>query len=118
MILVSSKLQAFSPKMTFSPTFTKHLPILQWLPGYSLIFFRYDLIAGITLASFVLPESIEVDATVAGIEVVDQASAAIRFLPEGGATGGTVAITRKSGGGTRITVDWLSGQLTQQALQP
>lgn len=43
--------------MTFSPTFIKHLPILQWLPGYSWIFFRYDLIAGITLASFVLPES-------------------------------------------------------------
>lgn len=68
--------------------------------------------------AFALPDSIEMDATVAGIEVVDQASAAIRFLPEGGATGGTVAITRKSGGGTRITVDWLSGQLTQQALQP
>lgn len=68
--------------------------------------------------SFVLPESIEVEATVAGIEMSDQSSAAIRFLPEGGATGGTVAVTRKSGGGTRITVDWLSGRLTQQALQP
>lgn len=37
--------------------FKKHFPILQWLSGYSWIFFRYDLLAGITLASFVLPES-------------------------------------------------------------
>lgn len=67
---------------------------------------------------FVLPESIEMDATVAGIEMSGEQSAAIRFLPEGGATGGTVAVTRKSGGGTRITVDWLSGRLTQQPVQP
>ncbi len=67
---------------------------------------------------FVLPESIELDATVAGIELVGQKSASIRFLPEGGATGGTVEIVRKSGGGSRITVDWLSGRLSQQAVQP
>ena len=35
----------------------KHLPILQWLSGYSWVLLRYDLLAGITLASFVLPES-------------------------------------------------------------
>lgn len=66
---------------------------------------------------FVLPDSIELDATVAGIEMIGEQSAAIRFLPEGGATGGTVAVTRKSGGGTRITVDWLSGRLTQAPVQ-
>ncbi len=67
---------------------------------------------------FALPDSIELDATVAGIEMHGQDAAAIRFLPEGGATGGTLAITRKSGSGTRITVDWLSGRLTQQPVQP
>ena len=65
-----------------------------------------------------LPESVDVDATVAGIELAGQDLAAIRFLPEGGATGGSLAVTRKSGGGSRITVDWLSGRLTQQALEP
>lgn len=69
-------------------------------------------------AVFVLPDSIDLDATVAGIELVGQSTASIRFLPEGGATGGTVEILRKSGGGSRITVDWLSGRLTQQPVQP
>jgi len=43
-----------------------YIPITQWLPQYKSIFFRWDLIAGITLASFVLPESMAY-ATLAGV---------------------------------------------------
>ncbi|MDH7460306.1 SulP family inorganic anion transporter [Chitinophagaceae bacterium 26-R-25] len=42
------------------------IPITQWLPNYQRIFFKWDLVAGITLASFVLPESMAY-ATLAGV---------------------------------------------------
>ena len=41
-------------------------PISNWLPNYQKSFIRWDLIAGITLASFVLPESMAY-ATLAGV---------------------------------------------------
>ncbi len=41
-------------------------PIAIWLPDYQKSFIRWDLIAGITLASFVLPESMAY-ATLAGV---------------------------------------------------
>jgi SulP family sulfate permease len=41
-------------------------PIANWLPNYQKSFVRWDLIAGITLASFVLPESMAY-ATLAGV---------------------------------------------------
>ncbi len=41
-------------------------PIADWLPKYQKSFIRWDLIAGITLASFVLPESMAY-ATLAGV---------------------------------------------------
>ena len=44
------------------------LPIFQWLPKYDKKFLTWDLIAGITLASFVLPESMAY-ATLAGLPV-------------------------------------------------
>ncbi|KAL6586158.1 putative sulfate transporter 3.5 [Orobanche minor] len=34
------------------------IPISQWLPKYSLAFFRYDLLAGITIASLAIPQGI------------------------------------------------------------
>lgn len=43
-----------------------HIPILEWLPEYQGKKFGWDLIAGITLASFVLPESMAY-ATLAGV---------------------------------------------------
>jgi high affinity sulfate transporter 1 len=43
-----------------------YIPITQWLPQYKSKFFQWDLIAGITLASFVLPESMAY-ATLAGV---------------------------------------------------
>ena len=43
-----------------------YFPISEWLPKYQKSFVRWDLIAGITLASFVLPESMAY-ATLAGV---------------------------------------------------
>ncbi len=65
-----------------------------------------------------IPESLQVRATVAGAEMQAPAKAAIRFLPDGGATGGSIDIVRASGQGTRLRVDWLSGRVTQEALVP
>src|SRR3954468_18684935 len=42
------------------------LPIIKWLPLYQSNFFKWDLIAGVTLAFFVLPESMAY-ATLAGL---------------------------------------------------
>ena len=56
---------------------------------------------------------------VAGIEMSEasgQRLAAIRFLPQGGATGGSVDVLRPGVGGVRITVDWLSAAVSQTPL--
>ncbi|MDH4416563.1 type II secretion system protein GspH [Acidovorax sp. HMWF029] len=66
-----------------------------------------------------LPESLAVRATVAGIEIGADGVAAIRFLPDGGATGGSIDVLRSAGGGgARLHVDWLSGRVTQEPLLP
>src|SRR5215831_15415690 len=51
---------------SITQTILSYIPIVQWLPQYQKKFFRWDLIAGITLASFVLPESMAY-ATLAGV---------------------------------------------------
>ena len=43
-----------------------YIPVIDWLPKYQSKHFKWDLIAGITLASFVLPESMAY-ATLAGV---------------------------------------------------
>ena len=63
-------------------------------------------------------EALDVRTTVASIEMGADRTASIRFLPSGGATGGTVEIVRPSGDGTRLKVDWLSGAVLQSALAP
>lgn len=65
-----------------------------------------------------LPESLGIRAVVAGSELTGRGEASIRFLPSGGATGGSVEVLRASGGGTRLRVDWLSGRTTLEALLP
>lgn len=65
-----------------------------------------------------VPQPLQVRATVAAMELADGRLAAIRFLPQGGATGGSIDVVRPSGAGMRITVDWLSGSVQQLALQP
>jgi general secretion pathway protein H len=65
-----------------------------------------------------VPESLQLRATVADNELSPQNVAAIRFLPDGGATGGSIDVVRASGAGVRLKVDWLSGQVTQENLLP
>ena len=63
-----------------------------------------------------LPETLEIRFIAAQAELSAQQKVSIRFHPQGGATGGTVELLRPSGAGTRITVDWLSGAITQSPL--
>jgi general secretion pathway protein H len=65
-----------------------------------------------------VPKSLRVRAVVAGSELNGSGSAAIRFLPGGGATGGSIEVIRASGAGTRLRVDWLSGRVTHEGLLP
>lgn len=43
--------------------------------------------------------------------------ATITFLPDGGSTGGSFELRRASGLGTRLRVDWLTGQLSLWPLE-
>ena len=66
-----------------------------------------------------MPSSLEISATV-GSETgtTKPPLASIAFMPEGGSSGGTIELVRRSGSGTRIRVDWLFGQITQSARVP
>jgi general secretion pathway protein H len=67
----------------------------------------------------VLPSSLEVKATVGSNELPDNTQQAdIAFTPEGGSSGGTIELVRRSGSGLRIRVDWLFGQITQEPRSP
>jgi general secretion pathway protein H len=68
---------------------------------------RYG-IEGTTLRT--LPAPLKFRVTVAQVELAANQIAAIRFLPEGGATGGSIDIVRPAGNGGRVQVDWLSGR--------
>jgi general secretion pathway protein H len=85
--------------------------------------FRVDLaerkfgIEGQTLKA--LPSWLEVKTTVGSQDKADNTQQAlIAFLPEGGSTGGMIELVRPSGGGVRIRVDWLFGQITQHPRAP
>jgi general secretion pathway protein H len=65
-----------------------------------------------------IPEKLQVRATVASVELRADQTAAIQFLPSGGATGGSVDLLRPSGAGTRLKVDWLSGRVMQEPITP
>jgi general secretion pathway protein H len=65
-----------------------------------------------------LPDSLEMKATVGASAVAtSKGQGDILFFPEGGATGGTIELVRKSGAGVRIRVDWLFGQVTQEVAE-
>lgn len=64
-----------------------------------------------------LPPPLQMRVTVAGIEWSDRQVGAIRFLPQGGATGGSVDVLRADGSGVRVTVDWLSAAVSQTAIE-
>ena len=63
------------------------------------------------------PASVSVRATVAGLELGSSGAAAIRFLPDGGATGGSIDVFRPSGSGTRLRVDWMSGRVSTEPIE-
>lgn len=66
-----------------------------------------------------LPTSLEIKTTTGSTGLADNPQqAAISFMPEGGSTGGTIELVRKSGAGVRIRVDWLFGQVTQEPRLP
>lgn len=67
---------------------------------------------------YALQPPLQMRVTVAGIEWSEQQVGAIRFLPQGGATGGSVDVLRPQGGGVRITVDWLSAAVSQAPITP
>ena len=57
-------------------------------------------------------------AVMAGEESTGDGRMAIRFLPRGGATGGSLDLIRPSGSGVRLRVDWFSGRVEQEAIHP
>ena len=65
-----------------------------------------------------LPESLQLRVVVADREIAPGGQAAIRFLPSGGATGGSIEVLRAPGSGVRLRVDWFSGRVTQEVLLP
>lgn len=60
------------------------------------------------------PDDYRVDATLAATERDGDGIGGIRFFPDGGSTGGSITITRPSGQGVRLRVDWLFGRITQE----
>ncbi len=66
-----------------------------------------------------VPTSLELKATVGTDALADiRQQASIAFLPDGGSNGGTLELVRRSGGGVRIRIDWLTGQVTQEPRIP
>ncbi|WP_298214145.1 type II secretion system protein [Acidovorax sp.] len=65
-----------------------------------------------------LPEPLQLRVTVADREIDADGQASIRFLPSGGATGGSIEVLRAPGSGTRLRVDWFSGRVSQEPLLP
>ncbi len=66
-----------------------------------------------------LPAALEIRATIGTRGVPEHAEQAnIAFLPDGGSSGGTIELVRPSGGGVRLRVDWLFGQISQLARTP
>ena len=65
-----------------------------------------------------VPEPLQLRAVMAADETGADGSLAIRFLPRGGASGGSVDLIRPSGSGVRLRVDWFSGRVEQEAIAP
>jgi len=65
-----------------------------------------------------VPEPLTMRATMAGQEAGMGEQLSIRFLPSGGASGGSLDIIRPSGTGVRLRVDWFTGRVEQEAIGP
>lgn len=65
-----------------------------------------------------VPEPLQMRAVMAQQEAGADGEMAIRFLPSGGASGGSVDLLRPSGTGVRLRVDWFSGRVEQEPVAP
>lgn len=65
-----------------------------------------------------IPRTLGVELTVAETEVESPDRGAIRFYPDGSATGGSIQLLRPGGGGVRLRVDWLLGRISQEPPEP
>ena len=65
-----------------------------------------------------VPEPLALRAVMAAEEGTQGGRLAVRFLPRGGASGGSVDLIRPSGTGVRLRVDWFSGRVEQEAIEP
>jgi general secretion pathway protein H len=63
-----------------------------------------------------VPQPLTLRAVMAGQEAGQDGQLSIRFLPRGGASGGSMDILRPSGDGVRLRVDWFTGRVEQEAL--
>ena len=61
---------------------------------------------------------LELRAVMAAEETGSDGTLSIRFLPRGGASGGSVDLVRPSGSGVRLRVDWFSGRIEQEPAKP
>jgi len=64
----------------------------------------------------VLAEALEIEVVFAEEVSPGNGLGAIRYYPEGGASGGEGVIQRPTGGGVKLTVDWLIGDVRQEPL--
>lgn len=63
-----------------------------------------------------VPQGIELRTEVGDLGSSNPEEAKIRFLPSGGASGGSIEVLRDHDVGTRLRVDWLSGRVSHEAL--
>ena len=62
-----------------------------------------------------LPEAHDITVVYAAEVSPKPGLAAIRFYPAGGSSGGEISVARPSGAGVHLTIDWLLGDVTQEA---
>ncbi len=67
-------------------------------------------------STYTLPPHLALGITIADRDWTPEQTGYIRFLASGGATGGTIQLTRPSGDVTRFVVDWFSGRISVSRL--
>lgn len=63
-----------------------------------------------------LPTSLDITVVYAAEVSPKVGLAAIRFYPAGGSSGGEITVVRPTGAGVHLTIDWLLGNVSQEAL--
>lgn len=63
-----------------------------------------------------VPEDVKMGMVGAAELQEERRKGAIRFYADGSSTGGSIALTRKSGSGTELQVGWLLGEISQRSI--